>query len=163
MDQSRKIGERGRAQRAGDLHGPTLSMRCFPAIQANPHPRLGLLMHLPKPGKRRTMDLTDTGEAHIGYPRCGRSGESRGIHVGHPFFRIFCEMNSANRKLRTFSPNHQQRGRAHRRAFPVLLLGFSVPLLATVGGALFCRPGRASAEVKPRVDGVKQKQSEEQT
>lgn len=100
------------------------------------------------PRSNGDMYLTDTDEAGYTGNGVAAHGKPAELRAGHPVFRIFCEMYSIGRKLRTFTTNQQQRGRAPRRASSVLLLGFSVPLPVTVGGALFCRPGRAPSEEK---------------
>lgn len=92
------------------------------------------------------MTVTDKSEyigAGAGTPRPNRGDRHQTSYVSH-----LLRDDSASRKLRTFSTKHQQHGYAPRRASSVLLLGFSVPLLATAGGALFCRPGRSSTEGK---------------
>ena len=112
---------------------------------------------------RENMHLTDTAKAEYIGIGAGAPRQNRGPPRRTSFFRIFCEMYSVNGNLRNFHDGTLATRTRPRRASSVLLMGISGPPLTTVGGAPFCRPGRAAAEVKPRVGGVKQTQPEEQT
>lgn len=97
--------------------------------------------------------MTDTDEAGYTANGVAAHGKPAELRAGHPVFRIFREMYSVNGNLRTFHDESTAARTRPRRASSVLLLGFSGPPLTTVGGAPFRWPGRAAAEVKPRVGG----------
>lgn len=89
---------------------------------------------------RQNMHLIDMEKAEYIANGAGALRQNRGPLRRTFFFRIFCEMYLVSRKQRIFSTKHHLQGRAPRRAPLVALSGFAVPLLTTVGGALFVGP-----------------------